>query len=177
MANPRKLGRATANRNAMLRGLTTALLQKGRIETTEARAKEVKKIAERLIANAVREADNYTTKAQTVSAAKVDAKGKKVTKIATSKNGKKYTVVDREITTKMVTVDNPSRLHARRQAIAYIYQAKERDGHAVQNANVVNKLYDELAQKYKGKNGGYTRMYKIGCRRGDAAPMAVLELV
>ncbi len=174
MANPRKLGRATANRNAMLRGLTTALLQNGRIETTEARAKEVKKIAERLIADAVREADNYTTKAQTVSAAKVDAKGKKVTKIATSKNGKKYTVVDREVTTKMATVDNPSRLHARRQAIAYIYQVKDENGN---NLKVVNKLYDELAQKYKNTNGGYTRMYKIGCRRGDAAPMAVLELV
>ncbi len=174
MANPRKLGRKTDIRKAMLRSLTTALLQNGRIETTEARAKEVKKIAERLIAMAVKEADNYTSKAQTVSAAKVDSKGKKVTKVATSKNGKKYTVVEREVTTKMATVDSPSRLHARRQAISYIYLVKDEKGNKIK---VVNKLFDELAQKYKGRNGGYTRMYKIGCRRGDAAPMAVLELV
>ena len=174
MPSPRKLGRSSNKRRAMLRGLTTALLQNGRIETTETRAKEVKKIAEKLITAAVKEADNYTTKAQTVSAAKLDSKGKKVLKIATSKNGKKYKVVDRETTTKMVTVDNPSRLHARRQAISYIYLVKDEKGN---NLKVVNKLFDELAQKYKGRNGGYTRIYKIGCRRGDAAPMAILELV
>lgn len=174
MPAPRKLGRATDGRMAMLRGLTTALLQNGRIETTETRAKEVRKIAEKLIAMAAKEADNFTTKPQTVSAAKRDAKGKKVMTIATSKNGKKYRVVEREISTKMATVDNPSRLHARRQAIRYIYQVKDEKGN---NLKVVNKLFDEIAPKYKDRNGGYTRMYKIGCRRGDAAPMVVLELV
>ena len=174
MPSPRKLGRRTDIRMAMLRGLTTALLQNGRIETTEARAKEVKKLAEKFIALAVKEEGNYTTKAQIVSAAKRDSKGRKVTKVATSKNGKKYTVIDRETTTKMVTVDNPSRLHARRQAISFIYQVKDEKGN---NLKVVNKLFDELATKYKGREGGYTRIYKIGCRRGDAAPMAILELV
>jgi len=174
MPAPRKLGRTTNIRKAMLRSLTTALLQNGRIETTETRAKEVKKIAEKLITLAVREADNFTTKAQIASAAKLDAKGKKVMKVVTSKNGKKYKVVEREITTKMATVDNPSRLHARRQAIRYIYQVKDEKGN---NLKVVNKLFDELAVKYKDRKGGYTRIYKTGPRRGDAAPMAVIELV
>jgi large subunit ribosomal protein L17 len=158
----------------MLRGLVTSLLQNGRIETTEARAKEVRSIAEKLITSAVKEVDNFTTKQQKVSAVKLDAKGKKVTRIATSRNGKKYKVVEREIKTDMVTVDNPSRLHARRQAIYWIYQVKDENG---KNLKVVNKLFDDLAAKYKDRNGGYTRIYKIGNRRGDAAPMVVLELV
>ena len=174
MPSPRKLGRSSDIRRAMLRGLTTALLQNGKIETTETRAKEVKKIAEKFIAMAVKEADNYTTKAQIVSSAKKDSKGKTVMKIATSKNGKKYKVVEREISTKMATVDSPSRLHARRQVLSYVYQVKDEKGN---NLKVVNKLFDEIAQKYKGRQGGYTRMYKIGARRGDAAPMAILELV
>ena len=174
MPSPRKLGRASDLRKAILRGLTTSLLLNGKIETTEARAKEVKRIAEKLITLAIREADNFTTKAQKVSAAKVDAKGNKIMNVATSKNGKKYKVVERELTTKMMTVDEPSRLHARRMAISYLYKVSDKDGN---HLKVVNKLFDEIAQKYKGRSGGYTRIYKTGCRRGDAAPMAILELV
>lgn len=174
MASPRKLGRTTDQRIAMLRGLVTSFLQNGRIVTTEARAKEVRSIAEKLINMAVKEVDNFTTKQQKVSAVKLDSKGKKITRIATSKNGKKYKVVEREIKTDMVAVDNPSRLHARRKAIYWIYQVKDTKGN---NLKVVNKLFDDIAPKYKDRNGGYTRMYKIGARRGDAAPMVVLELV
>ena len=109
-----------------------------------------------------------------VSSAKLDSRGKKITRIATSKNGRKYKVIEREVKTDMVTVDNPSRLHARRKAVYWIYNVKDEKGN---NLKVLNKLFDDLAVKYKDKNGGYTRMYKIGHRRGDGAPMVILELV
>lgn len=170
----RKLGRPADQRKAMLRGLVTSLLQHGSIVTTETRAKEVQSIAEKLIGLAVREADNFTTKQVTFSAAKRDAKGKAVTKVVTSKNGRKYKVVERETKTDLVKVDNPSRLAARKQAITWIYKVKDEDG---ENINVVNKLFDEIADQYKDRKGGYTRILKTGARRGDAAPMAILELV
>jgi large subunit ribosomal protein L17 len=170
----RKLGRASDQRKAVLKGLVTALIQNGRIETTEARAKEVKNIAEKLIAIAVKEVDNFTSKQVKVSAAKLDSTGKKITKTVTSKNGKKYEVVEREEKTEMVTVDSPSRLHARRKAINWLYRVKDADG---KNLNLADKLFNEIAPKYKDKNGGYTRIYKLGPRRGDAAEVVLLELV
>jgi len=174
MPTQRKLGRATDQRKAMLKGLVTALLDNGRIETTEARALEVKNIAEKLIAMAARESGNLTSKQIKISAAKLDSTGKKITKSATSKNNRKYQVVDREIKTDMVTVDNPSRLNARRRAMNWIYRVKDEDGKYV---NVVNKLFDEIAPKFKDVNGGYTRIYRLGPRRGDAAEAVILELV
>lgn len=170
----RKLGRPADQRKAMLRGLVTALLQNGSVVTTETRAKEIQSITERLIGTAVKEADNFTTKEVKISRAKKDSKGNKILKEVTGKNGKKYKVVEREITTDLVRVDNPSRIAARRNAAAYIYKVKDAEGN---NINVVNKLFDEIGSKYKGRNGGYTRIYKTGCRRGDAAPMAIIELV
>ena len=170
----RKLGRPADQRKAMLKSLVTSLLQHGSIVTTETRAKEVQSIAEKLIGLAVREADNYTTKQVTFSAAKRDGKGQAVTKVVTSKNGRKYKVVERETTSDLVRVDNPSRLAARKQAINWIYKVKDENG---ENVNVANKLFDELADKYKDRKGGYTRIVKTGARRGDAAPMAILELV
>ena len=170
----RKLGRPADQRKAMLRGLVTSLLQHGSIVTTETRAKEVQSIAEKLIGLAVREADNFTTKQVKFSAAKRDSKGKAVTKVVTSKNGRKYKVVEREITSDLVKVDNPSRLAARKLAINWIYKVKDENG---ENVNVANKLFDEIADKYKDRKGGYTRIVKTGTRRGDAAPMAILELV
>lgn len=170
----RKLGRTADQRRAMLRGLVTALLQNGRIVTTETRAKEVQSIAERLIGIAVREADNFESKQVTVSAAKVNAKGKAITTKKTSKNGREYTVKERESKTELRRVDQPSRLAARKQAIAYVYKTKDAEGN---NVSVVNKLFDEIAPKYKDRKGGYTRVVKTGPRRGDAAPMAILELV
>ena len=108
-----KLGRPSAHRNMMLRNLVTSLLKHGRIETTETRAKETKKIAE-----------------------------------------------------KMISLSKRGDLHARRQVLAYV---TEKD--------VVKNLFEEVAPKYQDRDGGYTRMYKLGPRRGDAAPMVILELI
>lgn len=174
MPQQRKLGRPTDQRVAILRGLVTTLLANGKIETTEARAKEVKNIAEGLIARAIKESDKFTSKQAKVSAARLDSKGNKITKSATSKNNKKYEVVEREEKTDMVTVDNPSRLHARRQTMKWIYRIKDKDGNKI---NVVDKLFEEIAPKYKERNGGYTRIYRLGPRRGDAAERVILELV
>ena len=113
MPGSRKLGRPTDHRQAMLRGLVTYLLENGRIETTVTRAKEVRRLAE-----------------------------------------------------KMVTLGKANTLHTKRQALSYL---TKRD--------VVVKLFDEIAPKYAERNGGYTRIIKIGPRRGDAAEMAVLEFV
>ncbi len=174
MPAQRKLGRATDQRKAILKNLTTALFVSGRIETTEARAKEVKNIAEKLITIAIKEADNFTSKQVKISSAKVDSKGKKLTDSKTSKNGNKYLTIDREIKTDMVSVDNPSRLHARRLIMNWVYRPTTADG---KNVNITDKLFDEIAPKYKEKKGGYTRIYKLGPRRGDAAEMVILELV
>jgi large subunit ribosomal protein L17 len=177
MPAQRKLGRATDQRKAVLKNLVTSLIQNGRIETTEARAKEVKNIVEKVIALAIKEVDNFTSKQVKVSKAKVDSTGKKITKTVTSKSGKKYEIADREIKTEMVTVDNPTRLHARRQLINWIYKVKDADGNSI---NLIDdKLFGEIAKKYKNSNhvGGYTKIYKLGPRRGDAAEMVLLELV
>lgn len=174
MAGYRKLGRAADQRKAMLRSLVTALFENGKIETTEARAKEVRNMAEKLIAMAVKEVDNFTSKQVKVSLPKLDSKGKKITKTVTSKNGRKYEVVDREIKTDMAPVDNASRLSARREVVSVLYRIKDSEG---KNLNVADKLFDEIAPKYKDRNGGYTRMYKLGPRRGDAAEMVIIELV
>ena len=113
MPGTRKLGRDTAHRTAMLRAMVTFLLENGKIETTVTRAKEVQKLAD-----------------------------------------------------KMVTLGKANTLHTKRQALGFV---TKRD--------VVSKLFDEIAPKYSERNGGYTRVIKIGPRRGDAAEMAVLELV
>ena len=171
----RKLGRTADKRKAMLRSLTTSLLESGKIITTETRAKEVQSIVERLIGKAVKEADNFETKQVKVSKVPVDSKGKKMTVVVTSKNGRKYTkYADREIKTELVRVDKPSRLAARKLASEWIYRTKNASG---ENLDIVNKLFDDYAVRYKERKGGYTRLYKTGARRGDAAPMAILELV
>lgn len=109
----RKLGRDSGARRALLRSITTSFLRYGRIETTEAKAKEVTKTAAH-----------------------------------------------------MITLAKRGDLHARRQALAFMTDEV-----------VVKKLFDEIAPKYADRNGGYTRIYKLGVRRGDAAPVAILELV
>ena len=113
MAGYRKLVRPTDQRRAMLRNLTTSLFEHGRIETTVTRAKEVKRMAD-----------------------------------------------------KMVTLGKRGDLHARRQALAYITKD-----------DVVKSLFDDIAPKYAERQGGYTRIYRVGPRRGDGAEMAVIELV
>jgi large subunit ribosomal protein L17 len=174
MPGYRKLGRATDQRIAVLKNQVTALLENGRIQTTLARSKEIKKITEGLIAIAVRETDNFTSREVKVSSAKLDSKGKKVTKTVTSKNDKKYDVVEREFKTETVTVDNPSRLAARRRILKWVYRAKDSEGN---QKNVVNKLFNDIAPKYKDRNGGYTRILRLGPRRGDSAEMVLIELV
>ncbi|MBR4086334.1 MAG: 50S ribosomal protein L17 [Clostridia bacterium] len=113
MSGYRKLGRPTAHRKAMLRGMVTYLLENGSVETTLTRAKEVGRAAE-----------------------------------------------------KMITLGKANTLHSKRQAFAYI--TKE---------DVVNKLFTEIAPNYEERNGGYTRIVKIGPRRGDGAEMAIVQLV
>lgn len=173
MPSHRKLGRAGDLRKAILRNLVTALIAEGHVTTTLARAKDVQKIAEKLITLAVKEKDHFTTREVVVSAAKLDSKGKKLLESKTSKNGKKYDVVVREATTKTVQVDNPSRLAARKLALQWI-QHSSKNG---QDLTPVNKLFDELAQKYANRNGGYSRIVQLGARRGDATEMALLELL
>ena len=113
MPGYRKLGRETAHRKAMLRNLVTDLLREGRISTTLHRAKETRRIAE-----------------------------------------------------KMITLAKRGDLHARRQVLAYVY-----------DEDVVTKLFEEIAPKYEDRNGGYTRILKLGPRRGDCAEVVFLELV
>ena len=113
MAGNRKLGRPTAHRIAMLRGMVTLLLENGKIETTYARARELSAVAD-----------------------------------------------------KMITLGKKNTLASRREALGYI--TKE---------DVVKKLFDEIAPKYASRNGGYTQVYKLGPRRGDAADMALIKLV
>lgn len=174
MAKQRKMGRPTDQRKAMLKGLVSALIKNGKIQTTEKRAKEVKNITERLITMAINEADNYTSKQQKTSKARLDSGGMKITENKTSKNGKKYKVVERESKSDMISVDEPSRLHARKKIINWLYRVKDEEGNSI---NLANKLFDEIAPKYKDIKGGYTRIYKLGPRRGDGAEMAVIELI
>ena len=175
MATNRKLGRTTDIRNAMLRTLTTDLILHGKIETTEARAKEVKAIADSIISLAIKEKNNFETVDAKVVKAKLDSKGNKVTELVKSKNGKEYLKVVKEETTEKRQKDMPSRLNARRKIMRKVNKVKDADG---KNIDVPAKLFNEIAPKYAGKNvGGYTRIVKAGPRRGDAAEVAILQLV
>jgi len=174
MPTYRKLGRATDIRMSMLKGMVTTLILNGKIETTEARAKEVKRIAEKLITLAVKEKDNFTTKSIVVSSAKKDSKGRKVLVSKTSKNDNKYDVVERETKEEMVQVDSPSRLAARKEMTKWLRKSHTSDGKTI---NPTNFLFKEVAPKYADRSGGYCRIIKLGARRGDASEMAILELI
>ena len=174
MATNRKLGRTTDIRMSMLRTLTTDLILHGKVETTEARAKEVKSIADSIIALAIKEKDNFEMVDVKVVKAKLDSKGNKVTEIAKSKNGKEYLKVVKEETTESRQKDMPSRLSARRKMMTKINKVKDENGN---NIDLLDKLFNEIASKYEGRVGGYTRIIKAGPRRGDGAEVAILELV
>ena len=178
MAMYRKLGKASAQRNALLRNQVTQLLYHGKIRTTEARAKEVVKIAEKLITLAVKEKDNYDEVTVTAKVAKKDKDGKRVKE---GVDGKKVTVYDE--VEKTIKKDQPSRLHARREMLKVLYPVVEVPADAAgkkagtKKVDLTSKLFDEYGTKYAGRKGGYTRIIKIGQRKGDAAMEVILELV
>ncbi|MBE5968927.1 MAG: 50S ribosomal protein L17 [Lachnospiraceae bacterium] len=168
MAGYRKLGRTASQRKALIRGQVTALLYNGKIVTTESKAKEIRRVAEGLIAAAVREKDNFEEVTVKAKVARKDKDGKRVKEVV---DGKKVTVFDE--VDKKIKKDSPSRLHARREMLKVLYPVKE-DG---KDVDMVAKLFDEVAPKYANRNGGYTRIVKIGQRKGDAAMEVLLELV
>ena len=172
MAKYRKLSRTSSQRKALLRGQVTQLLANGKIVTTESKAKEVRKIAEGLIAMAVREKDNFEEVTVTAKVARKDKDGKRVKEVV---DGKKVTVYDE--VEKTIKKDLPSRLHARREMLKVLYTVKEGTGKKTTEVDMVAKLFDEIAPKYVNRNGGYTRIVKIGQRKGDGTLEVVLELV
>jgi large subunit ribosomal protein L17 len=185
MAKYRKLGRTSDQRKALMRNQITALLANGKIVTTEARAKEIRGEVEKLITIAAKEKDNFDTVTVTAKVAKKDAEGKRVKEVV---DGKKVTVY--ETVEKTIKKDQASRLHARRQILSVLYPVvdstvttddgkkktsnKRKDKKEV---DLVAKLFDEYAPKYADRKGGYTRITRIGMRKGDAAMMVLLELV
>ena len=178
MAKYRKLGRTSNQRKALLRNQVTQLLYHGKIRTTEAKAKEIRKIAEGLIALGVKEKDNFEVVKVQAKVAKKDAEGKRVKEVV---DGKKVTVY--EEVEKTIKKDNPSRLHARRQMLKVLYPVTEVPTAAAgkkkntKEVDLTAKLFDEIAPKYADRNGGYTRIVKIGQRKGDGALEVLLELV
>ena len=178
MAKYRKLGRTSSQRKALLRNQVTALLKNGKIVTTEAKAKEIRKIAEGLIAMAVKEKDNFEEVTVKAKVARKDENGKRVKEVV---DGKKKTVYDE--VDKTIKKDMPSRLHARRQMLKVLYPVTEvptaQAGRKknTKEVDLVAKLFDEIASKYADRKGGYTRIVKIGQRKGDAAMEVLIELV
>ena len=154
MAGYRKLSRTSAQRKALIRNQVTNLLYHGKIVTTEAKAKEIRKVARK------------------------DADGKRVKEVV---DGKKVTVYDE--VQKEIKKDAPSRLHARRQMMKVFYPVKAVPTEAAgrkkntKDVDMADKMFNEIAPKYADRNGGYTRIIKIGPRKGDAAMEVVLELV
>ena len=152
MAKNRKLGRTSSQRKALLRGQVTSLIasKDGKIVTTEAKAKVARK----------------------------DKDGKRVKEVV---DGKKVTVYDE--VEKTIKKDKPSRLHARREMLKVLYSAKDVPTEVAgrkkntKEIDLVAKLFDEIAPKYADRNGGYTRIVKIGQRKGDGALEVLLELV
>jgi large subunit ribosomal protein L17 len=178
MAMYRKLGKTSSQRKALLRNQVTQLLWHGKIVTTEARAKEVRKIAESLIALAIKEKDNFEMVKVTAKVPLKDKDGKRVKEVV---DGKKVTVFD--TVEKEIKKDLPSRLHARRQMLKVLYSCvevpTENKGkkRGTKEVDLVAKLFDDYGVKYASRNGGYTRIVKIGPRKGDAAMEVILELI
>ena len=178
MAGYRKLGRTSSQRKALLRNQVTDLLYYGKIITTEAKAKEIRKIAEGIIALGIKECNNFDTVTVTAKVARKDKDGKRVKEVV---DGKKVTVYDN--VEKEIKKDMPSRLHARRQMLKTLYGVTDVPTTLAgrkKNTKKVDlpaKLFDEIAPKYASRNGGYTRIVKIGQRKGDGAMAVLLELV
>ena len=178
MAKYRKLGRTSSLRKSLIRSQVTSLLYNGKIVTTEAKAKEIRKVAEGLIALAVKEKDNFEEVKVMAKVARKDKDGKRVKEVV---DGKKVTVYDE--VEKEIKKDMPSRLHVRRQMLKVLYPVTEVPTAAAgkkkntKKVDMVAKIFDEIAPKYADRKGGYTRIIKIGQRKGDGAMEVVLELI
>ncbi|MCR5291893.1 MAG: 50S ribosomal protein L17 [Eubacterium sp.] len=178
MAMYRKLGKKSDQRKALLRNQVTQLIYHGKIKTTEARAKEVRKIAEHLITLAVKEKDNFEEVKVMAKVADKDKDGKRIKEVV---NGKKVTKYHEE--EKTIKKDLPSRLHARREMLKVLYPVVEIPEEAAgkkrgsKKVDLTDKLFSEYAPKYADRKGGYTRIVKIGQRKGDGALEVILELV
>ena len=178
MAKYRKLGRTSDQRKALLRNQVTSLIYNGKIMTTEAKAKEIQKIVEGVIAKAVKEKDNYELVKVQAKVAVKDKDGKRVKEVVDGKKVTKYETVEKKI-----KKDLPSRVHARRQIMKAIYSVTEVPAAAAgkkrgtKEVDLVAKLFDEIAPKYVDRKGGYTRIVKVGQRKGDAAMIVMIELV
>ncbi len=178
MAGYRKLGKTSSQRKALIRNQVTALIYHGQIRTTEMRAKEIRKVAEGLIALAVKERDNFDTVTVQAKVAKKDKDGKRVKEVV---NGKKVTVFD--TVEKTIKKDQPSRLHARRQMLKVLYGVTEVPAEnkgkkkLTKEIDLPKMLFEEIAPKYANRNGGYTRIVKVAPRKGDAAMEVLIELV
>ena len=173
MAN-RKLGKTTDIRLAMLKNLSTDLIWHEQIQTTEARAKEVKAIVDSLIALAVKEKDNFEEVEVKVVKAKRDSKGNKETELVKSKNGKEFLKVVKEEKMEKRQKDKPSRLNARRKMMTKLNKVKDNEGTPI---DLTDKLFNVIAPRYADRVGGYTQIIKLGQRRGDAAETVILKLV
>ncbi len=178
MAKYRKLSRTSSQRKALLRNQVTNLIYHGKIRTTEAKAKEVQKIAEGIIALAIKERDNYETVTVQAKVPLKDKDGKRVKEVVDGKKVTKFDTVDKEI-----KKDKPSRLHARRQMLKVLYPVTEIPAENAgkkrntKKVDLVAKLFDEIAPKYENRKGGDTRIIKVGERKGDAAMEVIIELV
>jgi len=178
MAKYRKLGKTSSQRKALMRNQVTQLIYHGKITTTEARAKEIRKVAEGLIALAVKERDNYETVEVDAKVPLKDKDGKRVKEVVDGKKVTQYETVK-----KIIKKDSPSRLHARRQMLKVLYPVVEVPDSAAgrkrntKKVDLATMLFDDIAPKYANRNGGYTRIIKVGPRKGDAAMEVVIELV
>ena len=178
MAKYRKLSRTSSQRKALLRNQVTNLIYHGKIRTTEAKAKEIQKIVEGIIALAIKERDNYETVTVQAKVPLKDKDGKRVKEVVDGKKVTKFETASKEI-----KKDKPSRLHARRQMLKVLYPITEVPAENAgkkrntKKVDLVAKLFDEIAPKYENRKGGYTRIIKIGERKGDAAMEVFIELV
>lgn len=178
MSGYRKLGRTSSQRKALLRNQVTNLIYNGKIKTTETKAKEVRKIAEKLITLAIKEKDNFTEVTVTQKVPKKTADGKRVKTVV---DGKK--VAEFEEIQKTIKKDSASRLNARRKMLSVLYPVTEVPAEAkgkkanTKQVDLVDKLFTEIAPKYVDRKGGYTRIVKLGARKGDGAEEVIIELV
>ncbi len=178
MPSYRKLGRTSSQRKALLRNQVTNLLYHGRIKTTEQKAKEIRGIAEKLITLAIREKDNFTEVTVEQKVPKKTADGKRVKEVVDGKKVTQYETIERT-----VKKDSPSRLRARQQMLKVLYpitsvpEEKAKRKANTKKVDLPAKLFDDIAPKYTDRTGGYTRIVKIGPRKGDGAMEVYIELV